>query len=504
MIHRLMRRELAIALGVLAAAVPAAGADTPLGDPSANREMSTTTFEACATDATGPSCVTSAVADIDKARALEGVGPITVPTNWGSLSVPLQLLVIANLERVDRGLAPADGLVGSLNAIAQAGADSDADPQPVNGLEGSANWAGGYTSPLEADFGWMYDDGLGSPNVDCTQSDQSGCWGHRHDILGVFPFASTPGPPPVVMGAAEALNTPASPSMAELFEFGDTTDTVDVSPSRATLVLALPIGVSANDLTVTGGSTQPLTIWASGENMNVTTSISSGWSVSPAGCNLTAGQSCTLTIGAAEGAGSGTLTLTGPNGNQTVALVSQAKTTLSLTASSRALVAGRKATLTGTLASAGGGAGGQSVTLSEQTAGSHTSTLTGHTGAAGTVTFTVAPRANTTYSLSFAGTPALTASASPALTVSASPKITISPKLRRRPHVTGRVSPSLPGARIKLQRHAGRSWKTVATVKLGRSGRFTFAVKVGGRYRVLTPATSTNASGTSATFALVS
>jgi hypothetical protein len=43
----------------------------------------------------------------------------------------------------------------------------------------------------------MYDDGLGSPNVDCTASHRSGCWGHRHDILWAF------GPSDVLaMGAA--------------------------------------------------------------------------------------------------------------------------------------------------------------------------------------------------------------------------------------------------------------------------------------------------------------
>jgi hypothetical protein len=29
----------------------------------------------------------------------------------------------------------------------------------------------------------MYDDGLGSTNVDCTSSDLKGCWGHRDNIL---------------------------------------------------------------------------------------------------------------------------------------------------------------------------------------------------------------------------------------------------------------------------------------------------------------------------------
>ena len=62
-----------------------------------------------------------------------------------------------------------------------------------------------FESALEADFVWMYDDGPGSANVDCTSSDPSGCWGHRHDILWQFS-------PPVAMGAGVS-----GASMTELF-----------------------------------------------------------------------------------------------------------------------------------------------------------------------------------------------------------------------------------------------------------------------------------------------
>jgi hypothetical protein len=37
---------------------------------------------------------------------------------------------------------------------------------------------------MGANYFWMYDDGPGSPNADCTPSNQSGCWGHRDNILG--------------------------------------------------------------------------------------------------------------------------------------------------------------------------------------------------------------------------------------------------------------------------------------------------------------------------------
>ena len=53
---------------------------------------------------------------------------------------------------------------------------------------------------------WLYDDGAGSGNVDCTTSHPSGCWGHRHDVL--WGFAESGAPAPVlVMGAAELHTT---------------------------------------------------------------------------------------------------------------------------------------------------------------------------------------------------------------------------------------------------------------------------------------------------------
>jgi hypothetical protein len=498
-----MRGRLAVALGVMAFAAPAtAVADTPLGDPSANREPNPATIGTCAGDANAAPCLTLATNDIDAARALEGVGPISLPTNWTSLSVPIQLLVIANLERVDRGLIPVTGLSSALNALAQQGADTDADPpfpNPFHGTWGTGNWAGGYSSPLEANFGWMYDDGVGSPNLDCHVASDTGCWGHRHSVL----LTDAPAYTSVVMGAALATNTQSSPSMTQEFIADDPDHSADVTPLWSTITAALPVGVSANSLTVPSGSSKPLIVWASGENMTVAASISSGWSINPAGCPLAAGHSCTLTVSNAGGS-TGTLTLTGPNGNQTVALASQTVTSTALTSSAATIVAGKKASLNGKVVTASGaGVGGQSVTLTTHPAGSAATTLTGHTSANGTVSFNVAPRTNTSYSLSFAGTTEFAASASSSASVTVAPKITVSLKRGRHLRVGGRVSPPLPGTRIKLQRKRGRGWRTVATAKLGRSGAFTFPVKLGIRYRVLTPATATNTPGTSATFATV-
>jgi hypothetical protein len=303
------------------------------------------------------------------------------------------------------------------------------------------------------------------------------------------------------MGAAiTATTSQGSPSMAELFIANDSTDTADVHPLWSELTSSLPVGVSATSLTMTAGSSTSLEIWASGENMNVTTSISSGFSVSPTGCNLTAGTSCNLTVSpASAGVGSGTLTLTGPNGPQTVALENRVATSLSLSASGRTLVSGRKLSLAGRLTtSAGSRVGGQTVTLMQHPAGSRSSTAaTGQTGADGSVTFELSPQTNTSYTLTFGGASGLIPSSSSSVTVTVSPKITVHVK---RGVARGKVSPSLPGKRIALQRRRGRGWKTVASAKLGHSGTFSFPVSKPGAYRVSTPSSATNADGVSATF----
>ena len=107
-----------------------------------------------------------------------------------------QLFVTVNLERTQRGLAPAVVLTRSLDKIAQAGAKAGQDPSvsavprrlPGGGRTASigANWAGGWVNALGSDYGWMYDDGPGGTNLDCTTARSAQCWGHRNIILGTF------------------------------------------------------------------------------------------------------------------------------------------------------------------------------------------------------------------------------------------------------------------------------------------------------------------------------
>jgi hypothetical protein len=140
-------------------------------------------------------CETRTSADIARARRREGLAPLSLPRRFAKLSSAAQLLVIADDERVDRGLAPALGLTGQLDAAAHAAAVSEQDPLGPAGYSWGSNWAGGTRSPLFADFLWMYDDGPGAGNGDCVQAGEAGCWGHRDNILARLDE-------PIAMGAA--------------------------------------------------------------------------------------------------------------------------------------------------------------------------------------------------------------------------------------------------------------------------------------------------------------
>jgi hypothetical protein len=64
---------------------------------------------------------------------------------------------------------------------------------------------------LEAMYFWMYDDGMNSGNIDCTPSNQSGCWGHRDNVLMSLQCQ------PCVMGTGYAANGyQGYPSWAEI------------------------------------------------------------------------------------------------------------------------------------------------------------------------------------------------------------------------------------------------------------------------------------------------
>jgi hypothetical protein len=157
-------------------------------------------------------CEEEALQAIDHARRSEGLGPMDIPSDWSGLTPAEQLFVATNLERTVRGLAPFEGMATVLEPSAQAAADSGSDPVPPSSFPAdywTSNSGEGYANPLEALYVWMYDDGAGSPNLDCVPGNTSGCWGHRQDILGSFPCT------PCVVGSADAPNASWAELMAE-------------------------------------------------------------------------------------------------------------------------------------------------------------------------------------------------------------------------------------------------------------------------------------------------
>ena len=145
-----------------------------------------------------------------------------LPSNYASLTPAEQTFVVSNLERVDRGLQPAAGMVATLNNASQTGANNDADPTLPSWTIGSfnanrwgSNWAGDLNA-LAADYDWMYDDGWGpngSFNMDCTGPGAAGCWGHRHNILGSY------GGEELITGTAYAAQSQWT-SLAQIFVAG--------------------------------------------------------------------------------------------------------------------------------------------------------------------------------------------------------------------------------------------------------------------------------------------
>ncbi|MHB1975179.1 MAG: hypothetical protein ACYCR4_13010, partial [Acidimicrobiales bacterium] len=123
-----------------------------------------------------PTCTQSVLSSLDAARAREGVAPMVLPTNWSGLSPAEQLFTLADLERVDRGLPPYVGLAPELDAAALSAAHAGTDPvwqSPLAASEAST-WAGNEVSTLAAEYDWVYDDGYGSANVDCTSPQATG------------------------------------------------------------------------------------------------------------------------------------------------------------------------------------------------------------------------------------------------------------------------------------------------------------------------------------------
>ena len=126
---------------------------------------------------------------------------------FAQLPAAEQLFIALNLERIGRGLPPIMYMTSQLNAYAAQGAARAGDPSvpavltggvPV--ASGGAIWAGEVSSPLAADYYFMYLDGPGTDsNLACMRGVD--CWIHRDAILHEYPGCGA-GPAVLSMGAA--------------------------------------------------------------------------------------------------------------------------------------------------------------------------------------------------------------------------------------------------------------------------------------------------------------
>jgi hypothetical protein len=195
-----------------------------VADPATNVPPTPDYWPTCSSSGAGSqTCIDAVVAAIDNARALEGVGPMALPSGFAAMSPAVQTFVVSNLERVDRGLQPAAGMVATLNSLSADAANADADPalpnwNPIGSFSPNrwgSNWAGDLNA-LASDYDWMYNDGwgpTGSYNLDCTSATASGCWGHRHNILSSY------GGEELVTGVASVVQTQWT-SIAQIFVAG--------------------------------------------------------------------------------------------------------------------------------------------------------------------------------------------------------------------------------------------------------------------------------------------
>lgn len=177
----------------VAVAAPAPAAVAPTSNPPSSIAPSQAFESACMTlPINVSSCNGAALADINQARGMEGLGALPLPGNFSSLGLTAQLMAVANAERTSRGL-PAMPENAVLDTLAQVGALAGVDPSGPAGFGWASIYSIGNPTALAADFAWMYDDGPGSTNIDCTSANSSGCWGHRDNILSSWSGAAGAG-----------------------------------------------------------------------------------------------------------------------------------------------------------------------------------------------------------------------------------------------------------------------------------------------------------------------
>ena len=131
---------------------------------------------------------------INHAHSVEGIPPISLPSDYATLPYDVQSFIIVNLERISYGETPITGITRSLDTAAVGGIVNSTDPTitPNPSYLYGSDWYGATSpnsgNPLMADYVWMYMDGWGgskanTQNIICTSPTSSSCWGHRQMIL---------------------------------------------------------------------------------------------------------------------------------------------------------------------------------------------------------------------------------------------------------------------------------------------------------------------------------
>jgi len=258
------RAALALTAGVASALVVVAGTSLDAGatailppdNPSAS--VPPQVMPACTTvgDHTA-GCIDSVLHNINYARSLEGLGPLVLPPDYATDLVPVQQLILTDEERGDRGIPEYSDLDHTLDSVALTGAQASTDPGPLPaGFEGPGGsiFAQDET-PLGADFAWMYDDGYGGTNLDCT-SPGSGCWGHRDNILGNWTSISGE---TAMLGAANTSSGQYTEIFAYQSEPADPADSLDYTITPSSLPTPAAATAAAPDVVQVLPSSSPNT-----------------------------------------------------------------------------------------------------------------------------------------------------------------------------------------------------------------------------------------------------
>lgn len=154
--------------------------------PNPPYNFTTPSFGSDCASALSSQCENDYVYSLDAARHRMGLGSYRLPADFTRLPPTHQLFILMNLDRIAYGVKPVTGLIAALDTTTAKYMYLDEDPQPPPWFRtiGSAEvWASDYPNAPAAYFGWLYDDGPGSTNLDCPQPTSPGCWGHRKALF---------------------------------------------------------------------------------------------------------------------------------------------------------------------------------------------------------------------------------------------------------------------------------------------------------------------------------